>query len=356
MTIQFSKAQRTGQKVLLGIAGPSHSGKTYSALAVATGIKNVEGGSIFVIDTESGRAGHYADQFDYQIYQMTAPFSPERYLAAIEAAHKAGASIIVIDSMSHEHEGDGGLLDMHEAELQRMAGNDWGKRERVKFTAWIKPKDQHKKLVNRILQLPVHIIFCFRAKDKLVMKKNAQGKNEPVSAGWTPIVASGLDYEMTALLVLPQEAQGRPDFKATATKLPNYFHQFAHDGMQLSQQFGESIAQWANGSGALPKEGQPAPQSDQPAPQSPPQSSAEHNVGATPSSGVLSKYHAELAGCIDRDMLATAHAGFKHRFEGVDTPTRNTAQELFQMHQKRIAGTISADDCNEAAAMLTGAG
>jgi len=71
---------------------------------------------------------------------------PRRPMAeAILAADAAKYPCIVVDSMTHEWAGEGGVLEMQEAELERMAGNDWEKRERVKMASWIKPKMAHKK-------------------------------------------------------------------------------------------------------------------------------------------------------------------------------------------------------------------
>src|SRR3546814_535683 len=118
MTYQFRPAVREQCYTLTGFAGPSGSGKTFSALAFAQGLKG--DGKVAMIDTEARRGLHYADQFDYLYSELTAPFTPERYIEAIQAAQKAGASVIIVDSMSHEHEGPGGILEMHETELTRM--------------------------------------------------------------------------------------------------------------------------------------------------------------------------------------------------------------------------------------------
>ena len=217
MTYNFRPAIREQCFTLTGFAGPSGSGKTYSALRYAMGL--ADGGRIAMIDTEARRGLHYADQFDYFYSELAAPFSPERYIEAIQAAEKAGAKVIIVDSMSHEHEGPGGVLEMHETELTRMAGDDFRKRESCKFAAWIKPKKEHNRCVNTILQVKAHLIFCFRAKEKLKLIKNERGKMEPVAMGWQPICTDRLEYEMTALLMLPPGSMGQPELREGATKL-----------------------------------------------------------------------------------------------------------------------------------------
>ena len=150
-------ATREHVPLLLGLMGPSGSGKTFSALRLASGIQTVSGGDIYVIDTEARRALHYADQFKFKHIEFNPPFASVDYLSALEHCVKAGAGVVVVDSMSHEHEGPGGVLDYHERELDRIAGNDYGKRERVKMLAWQKPKADRRKLINGLLQLNANL-------------------------------------------------------------------------------------------------------------------------------------------------------------------------------------------------------
>ena len=126
--IEFLPAKREAISLLVGLAGGTGSGKTNSALRLATGLA---GGERFgVIDTENGRASHYADAFAFDSARLDPPFTPARYLEAIRAADAAGYPVIVVDSASHEHAGDGGLLDMLElrvvhSSLRSSAGPGW---------------------------------------------------------------------------------------------------------------------------------------------------------------------------------------------------------------------------------------
>ena len=152
------------QTLLIGTVGPSGSGKTMSALRLATGMQRVVGGKTFFVDTENKRALHYADQFEFEHVPFEPPFSPLDYLAIIQYCKKQGATTVIVDSMSHEHEGPGGLLEMHDAELDRLAGKDYKKRDRVAMLAWAKPKAQRRRLINEVVRMGVNAIFCFRAK------------------------------------------------------------------------------------------------------------------------------------------------------------------------------------------------
>ena len=246
MNISFRPAVRENVGVMIGLAGPSGAGKTFSAHRLARGLAGPDG-KVFMIDTENRRGLHYADQFDFLHGELAAPFTSARYVDALLAAKEAAAKVIIVDSMSHEHEGPGGILEQHEAELKRMAGDDWSKRERVKFTAWIRPKAEHNKFVNTALQLNLHMIFCFRAKDKLMMVKNARGKNEPVSIGWQPICSDRFEYEMAAMLVLPPNSNGVPDYEAKATKLQAQHRAIFKPERQIDENMGAEIAGWAAG-------------------------------------------------------------------------------------------------------------
>ena len=141
MAFTFRPAVREDVSLLIGLSGGTGSGKTRSAFRLATGIA---GGRPFaVIDTEAGRAKHYADAFRFDHGDLKPPFRPSAYEDAIKAADDAKYPVIVVDSMSHEWAGEGGILDWQEDELQRMAGDDWKKREACKMAAWIKPKMAH---------------------------------------------------------------------------------------------------------------------------------------------------------------------------------------------------------------------
>lgn len=249
MTITFRRAVRENVPLLIGLAGGTGAGKTYTAMRLASGM--AEGQPFAVIDTEAGRAKAYADQFAFDHADLRPPFSPMAYEAAILAADAAGYPVIVVDSFSHEHAGEGGLLDWQEAELQRMAGDDWGKRERVKMASWIKPKSAHKHMVQRLLQIRAHLILCFRAEEKLEMGKNPQtGKTEIIKKvtktgkdGWVPICEKSLPYELTASFLLTDDRPGVP----LPIKLQEQHKPLFPLDKPITEESGKLIAQWSKG-------------------------------------------------------------------------------------------------------------
>ena len=255
-TFEDSQAARVGVPLLIGMAGPSGGGKTYSGLELAQGIQEIVGGDIGVIDSEARRSLHYAGvkssagkPFAFRHLPFGAPFGPMDYLAAIDHMAKKGIKTLMIDSMSHEHEGPGGVLEMHDAELNRLAGDSYEKRAKMTMLAWQKPKSERRALLNAILQMPVNFIFCFRAKEKI---KIVRGQ-DPIQLGWQPIAGEEFVFEMTLNCLLPPGANGVPDWEPAEKaeklmiKLPTQFRPILTTGRALSVEVGRELALWAQG-------------------------------------------------------------------------------------------------------------
>lgn len=242
----FRPAKRENVSLLVGLAGGTGSGKTYSAMRLAKGMAGDQ--RFAVIDTENGRARHYADQFDFDAVDLRAPFRPDAYADAIEAAAAAGYKVILIDSFSHEHAGDGGLLDWHEEEFARLGGRD-----AVKMTAWIKPKTAHKKMVSRLLQVNAHLILCFRAEEKIEIGKDADGKTvvRPKKSltgldGWIPVSEKNLPYELTLSFLLTADHPGVPK----PIKLQEQHRAYFALDRPVDEETGRKLAEWAAGGSA----------------------------------------------------------------------------------------------------------
>lgn len=241
-------AVRESVPLLIGLTGPSGGGKTYSALRLATGIQSVTGGDIYAIDTEARRMLHYADRFKFKHVQFDAPFGSLDYLSAIRQCVEAGARVVIIDSMSHEHEGVGGLLDLHNRELERLGGD-----ASKNMLAWQKPKAARTAMINGILQLNANFIFCFRAKEKVKILPGGK----PVPQGFMPIAGEELIFEMTVNCLLLPHADGVPTWQSDQVgerlmmKLPEQFKDLFAERRALSEDIGQHLAEWARG-GAVP--------------------------------------------------------------------------------------------------------
>ena len=163
-TFEIKKAERKGSKVFVQLAGLSDSGKTYSAIQLARGLVG-EKGKIGFIDTEQRRASHYADVAGgFDVIDMTAPFSPENYIKATKTFKDAGFDCLIIDSMSHEWDGIGGVLNMAE---EQKSSKGYALKGQAK---WLKPKLEHKKMMNFLLQSDMHIICCYKCKEPMEEK------------------------------------------------------------------------------------------------------------------------------------------------------------------------------------------
>jgi len=242
MTIAFRPAIRENVGLIVGLAGGTGSGKTYTAMRLATGIAGDK--PFAVIDTESRRALHYADAFRFEHAELRPPFRPDRYAEAIQAADAAGYPVIVVDSMSHEWSGDGGILDWQEEEYQRLGG-----REATKLLSWSVPKQSHKKMVSKLLQVRAHLILCFRAEPHVEMvKEDGKTKIVPKTGltglqGWFPVTEKNLPFELTASFLLTADAPGIP----RPIKLQQQHKALFPLEKPITEESGRLIAQWATG-------------------------------------------------------------------------------------------------------------
>ncbi|MCA6484783.1 MAG: AAA family ATPase, partial [Chitinophagaceae bacterium] len=164
--MKLQTAARKRAKIKMGLQGPSGSGKTYSSLLIANGLCP-NWSKIAVIDTENGSADLYAHLGGYQVLSLTAPFTPERYIQAIEVCEKAGMEVIIIDSLTHEWEN---LIDFHSS----LQGNS--------FTNWGKITPRHNAFVQKLLQSQAHIISTIRTNQDYVLN-DRNGKMVPEKVG-----------------------------------------------------------------------------------------------------------------------------------------------------------------------------
>lgn len=191
--MEFTKAKRKKAKLRLALTGTSGSGKTWGALQIAKGL----GGKIACIDTEKGSASLYEHIVDFDVLELSAPFTPERYIAAIHAAEKAGYDVLIIDSASHEWSGSGGMLEINEEVARaRFRGNTW--------SAWSDTTPRHRAFLDTMLQSSMHIICTVRSKTETAQTENA-GKKSVVKLGMKPEQRDGFEFEFTVVLDIIHE-------------------------------------------------------------------------------------------------------------------------------------------------------
>jgi AAA domain len=193
--LEIHRATKCRAKLRLGMSGPSGSGKTYSALLIAHGL----GGRIGMIDTEHGSGDLYADLLPegYDVLQLTPPFTPARYIEAIHVLEAAGASTIIVDSLSQAWTGEGGSLDRH-GKIADRSGNSW--------QAWRQVTPEHNALVETLLQSPCHVIATMRAKTEYVQEKDERtGRPVVRKIGLAPVMRDGIEYEFTIFMELDSQ-------------------------------------------------------------------------------------------------------------------------------------------------------
>jgi hypothetical protein len=254
--LTFRPAVRGRFWPLLMISGPSGTGKTYSALRLAKGMAEPDG-KIFVADTDNSRARLYADEFDFLHLDLHEPFRPNLFEQATIAAQQQGASVLIIDNFGHEWAGPGGILAWHEEELERMAGDNFARREQLKMVVWGKVKPPHKHMLQRLYQINMPIILCAFAEKKIAMIKQTEGKDKgkviPVDQGFQPVGDKDAAFAMTASLLL--EDVTRPGVPRPIKALLPALKPIIHLDRPLDEETGRQIAAWARGEkGLVPQE------------------------------------------------------------------------------------------------------
>lgn len=181
--MKLTRAERHQVKLRIGLSGASGFGKTYSALLLAFGITD-DWSKIAVIDTENGSASLYSHLGDYNTLTLNEPFNPERYMEAIEICEKASVEVIIIDSISHEWNGKGGCLELHE-----LLGG--------RFQDWAKISPRHQAFIDKILHSSCHIITTVRRKIDYALDSDLNGKSKVIKHGTKEITREGFEYELT---------------------------------------------------------------------------------------------------------------------------------------------------------------
>lgn len=247
---RFSPAseKKSTQRFMIGIYGTQGSGKTVSALRVATGLSKK---GIAVIDTENCRCLQYKKNFTFDHCDFQPPFRPSSYAELIKEANESGKyDVIIVDSMSHEHEGIGGVLEWHEEILNQMAGSDYKKREACKFTAWIKPKQSRNSLIQVMQRNNCHLILCFRGKEKVKIDKKEGKKTEVSKTGLSPIGGEEFAFEMSILAALPNGSKGIPDWSEKESRINDMsgdLRQIFIDNPQFNEKMGEALYNYSIG-------------------------------------------------------------------------------------------------------------
>lgn len=242
--MKLRQATRKKAKIRLGLSAISGGGKTYSALLIAFGMCN-DWAKVAVIDTENNSADLYANLGGYNVLPLEAPYTPERYIEAIKDCESAGMEVIIIDSITHEWDGKGGILEISNS----MTGNS--------YTNWAKLTPRHQAFIDTILQSKCHVITTVRRKQDYEMTTNSSGKLTPQKIGLKEVTREGFEYELTLNLELDINHNatcskdrtglfsGKPEFKPSE-ETGRIIAEWCESGLDVSEAINDAISKLAN--------------------------------------------------------------------------------------------------------------
>jgi hypothetical protein len=191
MAIVFKKAEKSKSKLRLALSGPAGAGKTYSALRLAMGLLP-PGGRIAMLDTENGSAQLYSKEFDFDVFELGPPYHPNNFIEAILAAEQAGYDLLIMDSITHEWKGQGGVLDLHTQATKTIAkGNS--------FNAWSIASPLHQAFIDAIVRSKIHIICTMRSKTAYAQGEE-NGRKFVRKMGLSPEQRDGIEFEFTTVM------------------------------------------------------------------------------------------------------------------------------------------------------------
>lgn len=233
MSIVLRKAERVKAPLKISLSGTSGSGKSYSALLMARGMAS-DWSKVVVVDTENGSADLYGHLGDYNVISLKAPFTPDKYIEAIRAAEDAKMEVIILDSITHVWNGQGGLL-----EYQSAIGG--------RYQDWAKTTPLYQKWLAAILQSPCDVICTIRKKTHYEVSQD-NGKIKIEKKGMDDQIRDGFEYEVTVALSLQQNNMTDLSLVKDRTGL---FKKGGQDFV-ITEETGKALKAWKEG-GSTPK-------------------------------------------------------------------------------------------------------
>jgi hypothetical protein len=231
MAFEIKRAERRQARLRLGLTAPSGGGKTMSALLLAAGIVEGTDGKIGLIDTERKSASLYSDVCEFDLIELSPPYSVERYQEAIDTFERAGYAVCILDQISHAWSGPGGVLEFVDT-LKAQSKNA--------MSPWAKATPAQNGFVDRMLRSNMHIIATMRSKSEWVIEEkliDGRKKNVPRKIGMQPVQREGIEYEFTVMLDI--EVEGH-----TATASKDRSRLFEGQIVKLDRDWGRKLRAW----------------------------------------------------------------------------------------------------------------
>ncbi|PHQ30889.1 AAA family ATPase [Leeuwenhoekiella nanhaiensis] len=221
--MNLRKSERRRAKIKMALQGSAGSGKTYSSLLLAKGLINGDFSKVAIVDSENGSADLYAHLGQYNVLSLSPPFTPEKYIQAIDVCLKSGMKVIILDSISQVWDE---LLDFH----SKLPGNS--------FSNWNKVTPRQRAFVDKILQADAHIIATMRTKQDYVLNQK-DGKYIPEKVGLKAVQRDGVDYEFTLVFDIDSK-----HFAVASKDRTNLFS--GKPEFTINAATGKKILEWCN--------------------------------------------------------------------------------------------------------------
>ncbi len=186
-------------------------------------------GKIAVGDSENGSASLYSDKHDFDVIEIKPPYTVDKYLNVIQLAVDGGYDVLLLDSISHQWKGEGGILNQKE-QIDARGGNS--------FTNWSKLTPEQERFLSSILHSDIHIISTIRSKQEYIIEQNEKGKQAPRKVGLAPIQRDGMEYEFTTVLDIAM------NHEAVASK--DRTGLFADKVFTITEKTGQQLIEWLN--------------------------------------------------------------------------------------------------------------
>jgi hypothetical protein len=232
--LQIEPVSLSGMRFLFSFYGLSETGKTLSALRVAAGLEP-DPRKRMLLDTEGGQRGRaYVNEIDggYLYASLSPPYTPERYIQALNEIEAAGVTVLVTDSASHSWFAEGGVLAMVEESTLK---NDMAK--------WKDPKRRLGKMMQRYRSSDMHHILCSRAKQPLV-EAIVDGRKTYVPGPVVPIQEKMMRYDMT--VIAHMLGRGAFTLESPQGKCPGNLLPIFTASELMNEETGRRLAEWVN--------------------------------------------------------------------------------------------------------------
>jgi hypothetical protein len=214
--MQLKTVESKPSKVRLALQGPSGSGKTYTALLLAYGLCGAYE-KIALIDTDYRTANLYSYFGPFNTVSLSAPFTPQKFNDALTLCERAGIEVIIIDTLSAEWCGSGGIVETL-------------KEEGEEALLW------HQSLLEAIKESSCHIIATLQVEEGYRLTI-AGTKREVEKYGLRPLQKEDIHYHFHTVLSL--------DMKHRAKSLKDRASFFEeHNSVVLTEELASLYARW----------------------------------------------------------------------------------------------------------------